>query len=194
MVHMAIKIEHRLKRRGNIKPNQSSYTSPWKQSQWKKDEKPAVPKPKTEQKHESSSGGNQAKTAPTTTHNRDIIYWKCQGMSHIATQCTNKRIMTIWENGEYETEDKENSMPPLEDVEVEESPVLGNLLVTRRALNVQAREDKEQRENIFHARCLVQGKVCSMIIAEGNCTNVANKTMVEKLGLPTTKHPRPCKL
>ena len=51
-----------------------------------------------------------------------------------------------------------------------------------------------QRENIFHTRCKVKDKVCSMIIDGGSCTNVASATMVEKLGLPTMKHPEPYKL
>lgn len=60
---------------------------------------------------------------------------------------------------------------------------------------MQVKEDEAaQRENIFHIRCYVQDKVCSMIIDEGSCTNVASTTMVEKLGLPTLKHPRPYKL
>ena len=33
-----------------------------------------------------------------------------------------------------------------------------------------------------------------MIIDKGSCTNFASATMVDKLGLPTIKHPRPCKL
>ena len=57
------------------------------------------------------------------------------------------------------------------------------------------REDEEkQRENIFHTRCHVKNKICSVIIDGGSCTNVASITMVEKLGLPTIKHPRPYKL
>ena len=33
-----------------------------------------------------------------------------------------------------------------------------------------------------------------MIIDGGSCTNISSTTMVEKLGLPTTKHPQPYKL
>ena len=33
-----------------------------------------------------------------------------------------------------------------------------------------------------------------MIIDGRNCTNVASTTLVEKLGLPLLKHPRPYKL
>ena len=68
-------------------------------------------------------------------------------------------------------------------------------MVARRALSIQVSEGEEvQRENIFHTRCRVQGKICSMIIDGRSCTNVASTTMVEKLGLPTSKHPRPYKL
>ena len=59
---------------------------------------------------------------------------------------------------------------------------------------VAKEEDEVQQENIFHTRCHVQNKLCSMIIDGGSCTNVASTTLVEKLGLPTSKHPRPYKL
>ena len=68
-------------------------------------------------------------------------------------------------------------------------------MVARRALSVQAKRDDEvQRENIFHTRCHVQKKVCSVIIDGGSCTNATSTTLVEKLGMPPSKHPRPYKL
>ena len=68
-------------------------------------------------------------------------------------------------------------------------------MVARRALSVQAKgEDKVQRENIFHTKCHVQNKVCSVIFDGGSYTNVASTTLLEKLGMPTSKHPRPYKL
>ena len=108
-----------------------------------------------------------------------------------------KRVMVMWDNGEIETDNELDcdSMPFLEDVDDEEYAVQGELMVSRRALSVQAKEDDEmQRDNIFHTRCHVQNKVCSVIIDGGSCTNVASTTMVEKLGMPTSKHPRPYKL
>ncbi|XP_052880486.1 uncharacterized protein LOC128286808 [Gossypium arboreum] len=68
------------------------------------------------------------------------------------------------------------------------------LLVVKRILSIQSLENEQQRENIFHSRCQVQGKVCSLIIDGGSCTNVASTLMVERLGLTTTKHPSPYKL
>ena len=56
-------------------------------------------------------------------------------------------------------------MSSLEDVDDEEYVVQGELMVARRVLSVQAKGDNEvQWENIFHTRCHVQNKVCSVII------------------------------
>ncbi|KAH9792509.1 hypothetical protein KPL71_004153 [Citrus sinensis] len=137
-------------------------------------------------------------TVTPTIRNHDIKCFKCQGRGHIASEYVNQRVMVLRDNGEIVTKDKteENEIPPLEDVEDEEYIALEELtLVARRALSVQVKEDEAaQRENIFHTRCYVQDKVCSMIIDGGSCTNVASTIMVEKLGLPTLKHPRPYKL
>ncbi|XP_044489106.1 uncharacterized protein LOC123213696 [Mangifera indica] len=89
-------------------------------------------------------------------------------------------------------------MPPLEDcsnIDVEE-PIHGDMLVTRRILNIQPKDsnDEEQREHIFHIRCHVKDKVCSMIIDSGSCINVASTLLVDKLNLETFKHPKQYKL
>ena len=96
------------------------------------------------------------------------------------------------DNGENEMDNESNcdSMATLEEDDVEEYATRGELLVERRALSVQAKEnDKVQKENIFHTRCHVQKKVCSVIFDGGSCTNVSSTTLVEKLGIPTSKHP-----
>jgi len=69
-------------------------------------------------------------------------------------------------------------------------------LVIRRALNMQIKEDDvdQQRENIFHTRCHIQNKVCSMIIDGGSCANVASDTLVKKLNVSCIKHPMPYRL
>ena len=66
-----------------------------------------------------------------------------------------------------------------------EGPMEGELLVARRTLSVQMKEEdalEQQRDNIFYTRCHVQGKTCNVIIDSGSCTNVASALMVEKLG------------
>ena len=44
----------------------------------------------------------------------------------------------------------------------------GESLVARHALSSQVKEDDmdQERENIFHTRCHINNKVCSMIIDE----------------------------
>ncbi|RDY11436.1 hypothetical protein CR513_03880, partial [Mucuna pruriens] len=55
-------------------------------------------------------------------------------------------------------------------------------------------DDVESREHISHTRCLVQGKVCSMILDGWSCTNVASTILMEKINLQPAKHPKPYKL
>ena len=118
---------------------------------------------------------------------RDIKYFKCLGVGHIASQCPNKRTMLLRDNREVESELESDcdSMPSLEDCEDGvKYAACGESLVVRRALNIQVKEeDVKQRENIFHTRCLVGGKMCSFIIDGESCTNVASTILVEKLGL-----------
>jgi len=109
--------------------------------------------------------------------------------------------MVMQDNGEVMTdsEDGSDEMPELVDASDDdgvEYPVEGESLIARRALNMQIKIDdmEQQRENIFHTRCYVNNKVCSMIIDGRSCTNVASTTLVEKLSLPLLKHPRPYKL
>ena len=96
------------------------------------------------------------------------------------------------------SEEKEEPIPPLDDTsDVDlEFPLEGEALVTRSVLSAQVKEDdiEQQLENIFHTRCHVNTKVCSLITDGGSCTNAANALLVEKLQLPTLKHPKQYKL
>jgi len=59
----------------------------------------------------------------------------------------------------------------------------GKLLILRRILSGLKGHENEQRENIFHSSFTVKGKVCSLTIDSGNCTNVASTSVVENLNL-----------
>jgi hypothetical protein len=197
MVHMAIKVEQQLKRGSGGRASQNSNSTFSKPSYTKPMDKPQEPKP--ESKTPTTSHTSQGKNEASTSRNRDIKCFRCQGRGHIASQCPNKQIMVLKANGEIVTDSEESDtdhMPPLEDVSDEEYVAPDALtLVARRALSLQPIGDEEvQRENIFHTRCYVKDKVCSVIIDGGSCTNVASLIMVEKLGLPLLKHPRPYKL
>jgi len=59
---------------------------------------------------------------------------------------------------------------------------------------IQKPFDETQRKNIFHTCCLINNKLCSIIIDGGSCANVASTRVVKKLGLPTISHKKPYKL
>jgi hypothetical protein len=62
-----------------------------------------------------------------------------------------------------------------------------------RSLNTRIKGDdiKQQKKNIFHTRCHINNNVCSMIINNESCANIASTILVRKLSLKTTKHERP---
>jgi len=94
-----------------------------------------------------------------------------------------------WEANKEEEEEEDHVLSIME--EEQEEVVEEELLVLRRAMSSLKGEKEEQRENIFHSRCTIQGKVCSLIIGGGSCTNLVSFSMVEKLGLQATAHPHP---
>ncbi|XP_052478585.1 uncharacterized protein LOC128034050 [Gossypium raimondii] len=195
MVHMAIKVEKQLKRKGPTQTYPTTSTNKWAQGTSKAPNQPKKPfvaaKP-----NQVSADASKNKNEAVSNHSRDIKCFKCQGRGHIASQCPNRRVMVVRSNGEIESEDEQEEEPeiPMEEGEELELPVEGELLVVKRSLNIQVAKEEQQRDNIFHTRCHVQGKVCSLIIDGGSCTNVASSLLVEKLGLATTKHPTPYKL
>ena len=66
-------------------------------------------------------------------------------------------------------------------------------MVRRLMGSMSKNRDDTQREKKNHSRCLVNGKVWSLIIDGGSCTNVASTRLVKKLGLKTTPYPKPYK-
>ena len=71
-------------------------------------------------------------------------------------------------------DDEDEKMPPLEVVDnvYVEYPVEGKTLMVRRVLNmhVKVNDLEGQRDNIFHMRCYVHNKICSLIIDSASCT------------------------
>ena len=142
----------------------------------------------------------KGKSETQPKHTRDVKCFRCQGHEHYASECPNKRIMMIRDNGDVESESDSSDcegMPPLEDSDGDELALpVEESLVIRRTLQVQVKEDdtNEQRENIFHTRCYIQRKVCGLIIDSGSCVNVCSATLVSKLNLCTAKHAKPYRL
>ena len=157
MVHIVVKVEKQLQGRGTARYVSKPYFN--SNSTWKRDGKSDfkggnkgtydVAKGKAE-----STSKEKSKIEEPKGRNRDIKCWKCQGVGHISKECPNKRIMTV-RNGEIMTDDKadtnesdEDEMPELESCSDRciEEPIKGDMMVTRRALNTQMKEDYNEEQ------------------------------------------------
>ena len=197
MVHKAIKIEAQLKRncqyKRNYKERPSSSTWVDKEKDLKEEHaKPTHKENKNYQRPKVSSSNSTLKES-------NIKCFKCLGKGHIASQCPNKIAMVMRQDGGITSEESSGSSSEKEDQGETQSTFSeeaeeGDLLMVRRLLKLNHDLDDTQRENIFHTRCLVNEKICVVIIDSGSCTNVASSIMVEKLGMRTTKHPNPYRL
>ena len=116
--------------------------------------------------------------------------------------CPNKRTLLIRDNGEYssesDSEETQHAMLATDHAANEEVHVTpGDAdryenLVVQRVLSTQvAQPEKNQRHTLFHTKGVVQERLIRIIIDSGSCNNLASTVLVEKLSLPTRKHPNP---
>uniref|UniRef100_A0A2N9G438 CCHC-type domain-containing protein n=1 Tax=Fagus sylvatica TaxID=28930 RepID=A0A2N9G438_FAGSY len=115
MVHMAMKVERQLKRKRAARYTSVSNTT-WK-LKWDRNDS-AEAKRKTEPPKGKDEGtSNKPKVESQPSRNRDIKCFKCLGLGHIASQCPNRRVMIMHDNGEVmtESEDDSDGMPELID-------------------------------------------------------------------------------
>jgi hypothetical protein len=171
MVHMATKVERQL-RKGHARPAFNSGSS----SSWKPNLKregtvrtrsfvpsrTELPKAKVDVPTDTKG---KSETQPKRT--RDVKCFRCQGHGHYASECPNKRIMMIRDNGDMESESDTSDcegMPPLEDSDGDELALpVGESLVIRRTLQVQVKEDEINQQRrissirvvMYKARCVV---------------------------------------
>jgi len=108
----------------------------------------------------------------------------------------NRKVITLAEwstmkemfEEEEKEDDCEDELEETQEEVVEEANEV-EMLVLRRVLTNQKRAKDKQKKNIFHSRCMVQGKVCLVVINGGSCANVVSLRMIEKLGLQTITRP-----
>lgn len=69
-----------------------------------------------------------------------------------------------------------------------------SLMLRRSCLAPRSDEEFPQRNNLFHSRFTIQGKVCKLIIDSGSSENVIAADAVDKLSLSDEHHPAPYRL
>ena len=149
-------------------------------------------------KAESSKGKEKLdRSKKVREKNQDIKCWKCQRIGHIAHDSPNKRTMII-KNGEVVTDGEESEEDELIEEAIEENEEQledesKSTLVTRRLFSAQVKENdiEDQRDNLFHSRCLVNGIPCTLVIDDGSCTNVVSTLLIKQLQIPTQRHSKP---
>ncbi|XP_052483329.1 uncharacterized protein LOC128037756 [Gossypium raimondii] len=130
MVHMAIKIEKQ---------------APQPPLRIREPGESSKPKPPIA----DNGRGKQPMVAPERS--RDIQCFNCLGRGHVASQCPNRRVMLMREDGEIESDSEEDvhELPTKEDeendLEVVESGQVMEIMVVKRSLNVQQVQDEQQR-------------------------------------------------
>ncbi|OMO91169.1 reverse transcriptase [Corchorus capsularis] len=146
---------------------------------------------------------SDSKSSSSSSSKSHIKCFKCQGFGHYAKDCVNKKVLYFNEQGDLLSEDEEFNLDDERDekgVAIDEDDYDDEIppvksLVARRTLSAYVKGDvQNQRENLFHTRCYVNGKPSSVITDGGSCTNIASVYLVRELKLPTSKHPKPYSL
>nr|KYP34027.1 hypothetical protein KK1_045063 [Cajanus cajan] len=206
LVQLCIKVEQQNLRKGF---KTSSYSSSYSKVDYKREgkkndfEKKNTFPSKNLDKGKEKEKDKKTNTSHTSTKSSDIKCFKCLGRGHIASQCPNKKVMILRGQDIYSSQDEATTSSSSSEDEEEASegescevtyPYNGELLMMRRVLNNQPSDTQSQRENIFHTRCNISNKACSLIVDSGSWCNCCSTRMVEKLGLTTTPHPKPYQL
>ncbi|RDY00794.1 hypothetical protein CR513_15978, partial [Mucuna pruriens] len=113
----------------------------------------------------------------SSSKSTSIKCFKCLGKSHITSQYPHRRTMILRENRK-----------------VSESLQEDFSFLSERLMSSLVGETKTQGENIFHFKCLVLEKLCSIIINGENSVTVARLKLVEKLSILTFLYPKSYKL
>uniref|UniRef100_A0A151UEG9 CCHC-type domain-containing protein n=1 Tax=Cajanus cajan TaxID=3821 RepID=A0A151UEG9_CAJCA len=163
----------------------SSYSSPYSKVDYKREGKTFEKKntfdsSKNLDKGKEKEEKEKKNTSHTSTKSSDIKCFKCLGRGHIASQCPNKKVMILRGQDIYSSQDEATTSPSSSEDEEEASegescevtyPYNGELLMMRRVLNNQPSDTQSQRENIFHTRCNISNKACSLIVDSGSWCN-----------------------
>ncbi|RDY12098.1 hypothetical protein CR513_03159, partial [Mucuna pruriens] len=172
LVHQVAKVEMQLKRKQvfrkhhstNRKGKERDMPKNNNMSPKRKDEKTPLP-------------------LPNSSKSSNIKCFKCLGKGHIVSQSLNKNTMILRENGEINNESSQKKSTSSSEVESSSDLFM-----------VKKHETEIQRENIFHFRCLVLGKICSIIIYGRSSVNMGSLRLIEKLGISLFPRPKPYKL
>ncbi|KAL4278386.1 hypothetical protein GQ457_03G014510 [Hibiscus cannabinus] len=145
MVHMAMKVEKQLKKKGTSRTYGSS-TTKWGQGSYRR----SSPFPSNERGGPSKNNkpiveSSKGKSPTIHLRSRDVQCFKCLGRGHIASQCPNRNTMLLRDDGEIETDQDEDDDVPIQEEEEElDHAVEGEALIS-----ADTRTEKEEMLQYF---------------------------------------------
>ncbi|XP_026419879.1 uncharacterized protein LOC113315844 [Papaver somniferum] len=113
---------------------------------------------------------------------------KCNQTGHTSSDCRKFHVYIneIQEETQVEEELGDDEFNYLQEHETYDADFLGAI---RPVLIIEP--CPTQRHSIFKSHCLIEKKLCNMIIDSGSTENYVSAQLVEKLGLPVITHPNP---
>nr|KYP69837.1 hypothetical protein KK1_009043 [Cajanus cajan] len=168
LVQLCVRVEQQIRRKPTLRKESTSYPI----KDFKKEGQPSYSKERPLKEKSKEKPSNDTRTS-------SIKCFKCLGRGHIASQCPTKKTMIIRDN-EILSEERTSS---------------SSSLIAQRLLTNQLKEqDQSQRDNLFHSRCKIFKKTCSLIVDSGSCNNFVIQRLVDKFHLTTIAHPKSYKL
>ncbi|XP_017970464.1 PREDICTED: uncharacterized protein LOC18609565 [Theobroma cacao] len=125
--------------------------------------------------------------------NSHIRCFTCGEKGYTSFACPQRRV-NLAELGEELEPVYDDYEEEVEEIDV--YPAQGESLVVRRVMTTTVNEEAEdwKRLSIFRTRVVCECKVCDLVIDGGNMENIISKEAIDKLKLPTSKHPHPYKI
>lgn len=148
-VDKIIKVEEQLKAKRLRSDLSSSSSVNWRHNlAFKEKGKRTMPKLKqlVKCKEETSQTPQPRNKSERLQKSRDLKCFRYQGIGHIASQCPNKRVMIVRDDGEIEnTSSSDDDMPLLDsESDVKKGPGCGDTLITRKTCWTEPKGDGDQ--------------------------------------------------
>ena len=133
-----------------------------------------------------------------------VSTFKCGLPGHRSSDCraTGGKVNLTLKDDEFDNGEETDNKDEDDDVEIchpeggdyATKEYSAHSFVIQRILLASKVTDSSQRHNLFKTRCIIFQKIFDVIIDNGSTENIVSRDIVQRLRLPTEKHPNPYKV